>query len=75
MLDREGSFKDVFGLFGGADVATQGKVVEGFNEAAVKNFELGALKGFIHTKIGDGPRVLTDAEALLNSDGFPKSSA
>ncbi|KAF8070085.1 GHMP kinase [Lyophyllum atratum] len=73
---REGSFKDVFGLFGGADVAgNQGKVVEGFNEAVAKKFEVGAVKGLIHTKVGDGPRALGAEESLLGDDGFPETLA
>ncbi|KAF5385922.1 hypothetical protein D9615_002601 [Tricholomella constricta] len=69
---RDG-FKDVFGLFGEAGV--QGKVVEGFNEAVAKEFEAGAVKGLIHTKIGDGPRALGAEESLLGEDGFPKTLA
>lgn len=73
---REGSFKDVFGLFAGEDVAkSQGKVVEGFNEAVAKKFEVGAVKGLIHTRVGDGPRALAAEEGLLGDDGFPKSRA
>ncbi|KAG6817488.1 hypothetical protein H0H87_008113 [Tephrocybe sp. NHM501043] len=73
---REGSFKDVFGLFEGADIAqTQGKTVEGFNEAVAKKFEVGAVKGLIHTRVGDGPRALGQEESLLSADGFPKTLA
>ncbi|RDB16890.1 Diphosphomevalonate decarboxylase [Hypsizygus marmoreus] len=73
---KEGSFKDVFGLFGGADVAkSEGSVVEGFNEAVAKKFEVGAVKGLIHTKVGDGPRALGKEETLLGDDGFPKTLA
>ncbi|KAF9000575.1 mevalonate pyrophosphate decarboxylase [Hymenopellis radicata] len=46
------AFKDVFGLFGTESV--QGAVVEGFNEAVAKPFEAGAVKGLIHTRVGDG---------------------
>ncbi|KAG5639023.1 hypothetical protein H0H81_007636 [Sphagnurus paluster] len=71
-----GSFKDVFGLFGGVDVAqTGGKLVEGFNEAVAKKFEVGAVKGLIHTKVGDGPRALGAEESLLNASGQPKTLA
>lgn len=73
---KEGSFKDVFKLFAGADVAsTEGKVVEGFNEAVAKKFEVGAVKGLIHTRVGDGPRALGPEESLLGDDGFPKTLA
>ncbi|KAG6874503.1 hypothetical protein C0995_010413 [Termitomyces sp. Mi166 len=73
---REGSFKDVFGLFNGVDVAqVPGKIAEGFNEAVAKKFDVGAVKGLIHTRIGDGPRALGPEEALLGADGLPKTLA
>ncbi|CCL99644.1 uncharacterized protein FIBRA_01664 [Fibroporia radiculosa] len=64
------TFKDPFGLFGAAGV--RGKVVEGFNEAVAKPFGVGAVKGLIHTRVGDGPRVLGVEEALLGPNGLPK---
>ncbi|KZT71761.1 Diphosphomevalonate decarboxylase [Daedalea quercina L-15889] len=64
-------FKDPFALFGGAGV--QGRVVDGFNAAVAKPFSVGAVKGLIHTRVGDGPRVLGAEEALLGSDGLPKA--
>jgi diphosphomevalonate decarboxylase len=70
---KEGSFKDVFGLFVGAQLV--GKVPVGFNENVAKRFDVGAVKGLIHTRVGDGPRKLGDEEALLNVEGFPKSLA
>ncbi|RPD78668.1 Diphosphomevalonate decarboxylase [Lentinus tigrinus ALCF2SS1-7] len=62
-------FKDPFELFGAAGV--QGKVVEGFNEGVAKPYGVGAVKGLIHTRVGDGPRTLGAEEALLGSDGLP----
>ncbi|KAL7418507.1 diphosphomevalonate decarboxylase [Cryptotrichosporon argae] len=35
--------------------------------------ERGAVKSFIHTRVGDGPRVLGEADGLLGPDGFPKT--
>jgi len=71
---KEGSFKDPFALFGGQDVAKmEGRVVEGFNEAVTKKFEVGAVKGLIHTKVGDGPRALGAEESLLRDDGLPRN--
>jgi len=66
-------FKDPFGMFGTAGVG-QGKVVPGFNTAVAKPFAVGAVKGLIHTRVGDGPRVLGEEEALLEADGSPKLS-
>ncbi|KIJ60024.1 hypothetical protein HYDPIDRAFT_99556 [Hydnomerulius pinastri MD-312] len=66
-------FKDPFGLFKGAGV--QGGVVEGFNTAVAKQFEVGAVKTLIHTRVGDGPRVLGEEEALLGANGLPKTVA
>lgn len=70
---QEGSFKDVFGLLGGDQLV--GKVPAGFNENVAKRFEVGAVKGLIHTRVGDGPRKLGDEEALLNAEGLPKNLA
>ncbi|KAH7925628.1 Diphosphomevalonate decarboxylase [Leucogyrophana mollusca] len=65
-------FKDPFGLFGTAGV--QGGIVAGFNTAVAKQFDVGAVKGLIHTRVGDGPRVLGAEEGLLGPDGLPKST-
>ncbi|KAF8971230.1 diphosphomevalonate decarboxylase [Flammula alnicola] len=71
---RPHEFKDVLGLFGnGADLNAQAKVPEGFNEAVAKRFEVGAVKGLIHTRVGDGPRKLADEESLLAENGLPKT--
>ena len=68
------AFKDPFGLFGAVGVG-EGSVVDGFNVNVAKKFEVGAVKGLIHTRVGDGPRILGDEEALLGSDGLPKTLA
>jgi diphosphomevalonate decarboxylase len=69
-----GEFKDVFGLFGETgDVNAFARVPDGFNEAVAKKFDVGAVKGLIHTRVGDGPRRLSDSETLLAVDGFPKT--
>lgn len=41
----------------------------GFNEAVAKVAEVGAVSRLIHTRVGDGPRVLDDSAALLNESG------
>jgi len=69
------AFKDVFGLFEAEGGVGEGSVVEGFNEAVAKKFEVGAVKGLIHTRVGDGPRVLGAEEALLGPGGYPKTLA
>ena len=61
------NFKDVFNLFSGAQPS--GSLPSGFNAAVAKKFEVGAVKGFIHTRVGDGPRVLQ--ESLLGPNGLP----
>jgi len=62
-------FKDPFGLFGKDGV--QGSVVNGFNAAVAKPFGVGAVKNLIHTRVGDGPRVLGPEESLLGVEGLP----
>ena len=68
------AFKDPFGLFGAAGVG-EGSVVDGFNVNVAKKFEVGAVKGLIHTRVGDGPRILGDEDALLGPDGLSKTLA
>jgi len=78
---KDGSFKDVFGLFGGANVTgsldlnAKAATPQGFNEAVAKKYEVGAVKGLIHTRVGDGPRALGTEESLLGEDGSPKTLA
>ncbi|KAF9446343.1 mevalonate pyrophosphate decarboxylase [Macrolepiota fuliginosa MF-IS2] len=70
---KEGSFKDAFGLLSGGQLV--GKFPAGFNENVAKRFEVGAVKNLIHTRVGDGPRKLGDEEALLNAEGLPRNLA
>ena len=75
---KDGSFKDVLGLFAGTDVTdlnAKAALPQGFNEAVAKKHEVGAVKGLIHTKVGDGPRALGPEESLLGEDGNPKTLA
>lgn len=62
-------FSDPFKLFASEKLA--GAVPEGFNNNVTSIWEAGSVKGLIHTKIGDGPRVLGAEESLLNEKGFP----
>ena len=67
------AFKDPFGLFG----SSNGQPGElplplGFNPLVAKEFGFDAVKNLIHTRVGDGPRILGNEEALLGSDGLPK---
>ena len=65
------NFLDPFGLFKDGMSAGSLNLPEGFNPAVAKVYESGGVKGFIHTRVGDGPRVLGEKESLLGSDGFP----
>ncbi|KAI0305618.1 Diphosphomevalonate decarboxylase [Multifurca ochricompacta] len=60
-------FADPFAL----GVDKQGKLPDGFNEKVAKSFPVASVKGFIHTRVGDGPRKLGAEEALLGSNGLP----
>ncbi|TFK21888.1 diphosphomevalonate decarboxylase [Coprinopsis marcescibilis] len=71
---KEGEFKDNLGVFGeqlAGNINAQAKVPEGFNRNVALVHEVGAVKGLIHTKVGDGPRKLDSSETLLASTGFP----
>src|SRR5207247_1810725 len=66
-------FNDPFNLF--SDKSTTGKqsLPLNFNEKVIPIFPRGSVKQIIHTKIGDGPRIIfNNNESLLNSEGFPK---
>lgn len=60
-------FKDPF-----LNEVIEGSLVPGFNTAVARQHELGAVKGLIHTCVGDGPRVLGDEHALFDTQGNPK---
>lgn len=70
-----GDFKDNLNVFGGnaQDINVHAKIPEGFNEKVASKWEVGSVKGLIHTKVGDGPRALGPEESLLNADGIPKT--
>ncbi|KAK2464350.1 hypothetical protein APHAL10511_003807 [Amanita phalloides] len=61
------TFKDVFAV----QPQIQGNLVEGFNENVARKFEVGGIKGLIHTRVGGGPRKLGESETLLGPSGLP----
>lgn len=64
------SFPDPFGM---GIKAGSVKMPDGFNEKCILETEVGVVPRIIHTKVGDGPRVLdSDKEGLLGKDGMPK---
>ncbi|CAK5284181.1 unnamed protein product [Mycena citricolor] len=71
---QQDAFKDPFALFGTAGVGS-GAVLAGFNVNVAKVAEVGAVKGLIHTRVGDGPRTLTEEESLLGTNGLPLKMA
>lgn len=83
-------FDDAFNLLGGgANASHRGAQPEqplpsglpdGFNSAVISVHEPGAVRRLIHTRVGDGPRVLHSTvegvkgdakESLLGEDGLP----
>jgi diphosphomevalonate decarboxylase len=60
-------FEDPFGMGPG-----EGKLREGFKEGVSPRWEEGKVARLIHTRIGDGPRVLGEEESLMGADGRPK---
>ncbi|KIK57461.1 hypothetical protein GYMLUDRAFT_86887 [Collybiopsis luxurians FD-317 M1] len=65
-------FHDSFALFEGGHPKAA-PIPKGFNENVSRVWEKDSVKGLIHTKIGDGPRVLGEEESLLNKEGMPKT--
>lgn len=67
------TFEDPFKMF--KEKPGAASLPEGFNSAVAKIAEPGAVSRLIHTRIGDGPRVLDDsAEGLLASSGMPHTN-
>lgn len=46
-----------------------------FNENVIPVQPAGSVSRLLHTKVDDGPRVLSEAESLLKQDGLPKRLA
>lgn len=67
------AFKDPFSLFGSSN-GQPGELPlpAGFNPLVAKKFGFDAVKNMIHTRVGDGPKVLGNDDALLGTDGLPK---
>lgn len=68
-------FSDPFKLFANQTPPGELPLPNGFNDQVVKQAEKGAVKGLIHTRVGDGPRVLSDDQGLLGPNGLPKEPA
>jgi len=65
------AFDDRFALFGNGESPGNGPPPVGFNKTVAKRYESGGVKSLIHTRVGDGPRILGENEALLGQDGLP----
>ncbi|ORE02104.1 diphosphomevalonate decarboxylase [Rhizopus microsporus var. microsporus] len=46
-----------------------------FNEKVIPVQPAGSVSRLLHTKVHDGPRVLSEADSLLNAEGLPKRLA
>lgn len=69
-------FGDPFKVFAeGQEAPGSLPLPEGFNPAVATKHESGAVKGLIHTRVGDGPRTLGASDSLLGPEGLPKSLA
>ncbi|KAI8063870.1 putative diphosphomevalonate decarboxylase [Gongronella butleri] len=66
-------FADPYGLFqaNAAEFDQEPKV----NPAVIPIYPPGSVSRLLHTKVHDGPRVLDEAESLLNDQGLPKRVA
>lgn len=42
-----------------------------FNSSIIPVQEAGSVRRLIHTQVGDGPRILSNEESLLDSQGVP----
>lgn len=62
-------FNDVKGLLRKVEGV---ELPSGWNDKVIPSVAEGAVKAWIHTGVGDGPRVLNEASSLVNSSGMPK---
>jgi diphosphomevalonate decarboxylase len=60
-------------VFRPGDLVREMPLTPGFNSEVATKFEVAVLKDLIHTKIGEGPRVLGSALTLLDETGMPKT--
>ena len=66
------TFEDPFAL-GSSASAEGGALRDGFREGVSGGvWAKGSVSRLIHTRIGDGPRVLGEEESLMTADGLPK---
>ncbi|KAL7414012.1 Diphosphomevalonate decarboxylase [Mrakia frigida] len=67
------AFEDPFGLGEKASAEGGAGLRTGFREGVSGGvWAKGSVSRLIHTRIGDGPRVLGEEESLLNKEGLPK---
>ncbi|CAO3648194.1 unnamed protein product [Cunninghamella blakesleeana] len=74
----EAEFTDPYALFND----NQGQITSSsltsndtFNEKVIPVYPKGSVSRLLHTKVHDGPRVLSQDESLLNDQGLPKRLA
>lgn len=65
------AFEDPFKLFQGTKPGEKLQMPAGFNDKVAKVADAGSVSRLIHTRVGDGPRVLESKEALLGPLGLP----
>jgi diphosphomevalonate decarboxylase len=65
-------FDDPFGM-----ATMEVPMPKGFEAGVIRagGWEKGAVKSLIHTRVGDGPRILESKDSLLGEDGMPKIMA
>ncbi|CAG8440420.1 3169_t:CDS:1 [Dentiscutata heterogama] len=65
-------FSDPFQLFVGKTIGEQ-PLPLGFNDQIIPVFPKGSVKQILHTKVGEGPKVIAgEFDGLLNKQGWPK---
>ncbi|KAF0426371.1 Diphosphomevalonate decarboxylase [Gigaspora margarita] len=65
-------FSDPFQLFVGKAIGEQ-PLPLGFNDQIISVFPKGNVKQILHTKVGEGPKVVAgEFDGLLNKQGWPK---
>ncbi|CAG8513859.1 12770_t:CDS:2 [Ambispora leptoticha] len=65
-------FNDHACLFSAEERIGQLSFPSGFNSQIIPVFPAGSVKQLLHTRVGEGPKILESDESLLNSAGLPK---
>ncbi|KAI8084448.1 diphosphomevalonate decarboxylase [Halteromyces radiatus] len=67
-------FTDPYHLFENGKLSGDRPIInDSFNSSVIPVYPAGSVGRLLHTKVHDGPRVLSNDQSLLNAEGIPKN--